>query len=371
MPQDLYTLNSDVIHRRANGKTIWQPRILCWYGDREFRHEELPGKYKGCNPKQLYEKLGCSDRLYNFCACFGGGYDETVKSSWRRIDDLTSESIIETPVGTINQITRGNRSNYGSMPIKWYAEEEDDLKVLIYLEEHTNYTFSMDTYNKMLAEYRHLGLPAFYFPRVNMQKMIVELSGVENTYYLLADCPDTVEAYFKALSDAQMRFAGLVVDSPFEWVNYGDNLHCKVTPPEYFEKYVLPEYAKRRELLAPSGKFLYSHFDGEFRDYFPYMKSEDGCFLDGYEALTPKPQGDVTVEEMKEAVGDQFLVDGIAAILFAETHPVQTLVDQAKRVLELFEGQLVLGISDELASDAVLERVELVRDIVEEFNAKH
>ncbi len=39
--------------------------------------------------------------------------------------------------------------------------------------------------------------------------------------------------------------------------------------------------------------------------------------LDGIEAITPQPQGDVTLEEIKEALSDDmFLLDGIPAILF-------------------------------------------------------
>ncbi len=362
---NLLELNRDILHKRANGKTIWQPRIECWYADRMFRKEDLPGKYKGCDHKQLYEKLGCSDRLYMFNSCFGGHFDETIKVQGFDRGNLTYETVIETPVGKVNQISRGNTSNGGWMPIKWYIEDEDDLKVFI----HTTYTYSQEQYDNLYKEYSHLGLPVIFAPRTNIQKLIIELCGVETTYYLLADCPDLVEAYFDALSKSYEGYFKLVAESPFEWVNYGDNLHCKVTSPEFFKKYILPEYEKRRDILHPAGKILYSHFDGDFKDYIPYMK--DGCFLDGFEALTPLPQGDVTLEEMKEAVGDErFLIDGIAAVLFSDSQPIELLIDQTKRVLEMFEGHLILGISDELSSDGNIERVELVRDMVEEFNSK-
>lgn len=365
---DLLKLNSDVIHRRANGKTIWQPRICCWYDDRMFRHEELPGKFKGCDRRQLYLKLGCSDRLYYFNGCFGAHYDETVKVSGKSIGPNMYESVIETPEGKVNQITRSNLSNNGVMPVKWYVEMEDDLRVMAYVEEHTVYTYSQEHYDMLYRDYSCLGLPAVFMPRSGLQKLLIELAGVENTYYLIADCPDAVESYFAALSKSQEGYLRLAAESPFEWINYGENLHCKVTPPEYFKKYILPEYEKRRSFLAPKGKILYAHFDGDIKDYIPYMKS--GCFLDGFEALTPEPQGDVTLEEMKEAVGDRLLIDGIAAVLFSVNYPVEELIKQTERVLEMFEGQLVLGISDEIASDGSLDRVELVRDMVEEFNAK-
>jgi hypothetical protein len=38
--------------------------------------------------------------------------------------------------------------------------------------------------------------------------------------------------------------------------------------------------------------------------------------FDGIEALTPSPQGDATLEEIKEHIGDKILLDGIPAIYF-------------------------------------------------------
>ena len=60
---NLNQLNREVIRRQAGGKTIWQPRIICWYQDRAYRGEPLPAGYEGCSVTQLYERLGCSFTL--------------------------------------------------------------------------------------------------------------------------------------------------------------------------------------------------------------------------------------------------------------------------------------------------------------------
>ena len=365
----LLNLNRDIIRKNAGGKTIWQPRIGCWYDDRVYRGEELPGKYRGCDHKGIYEMIGCSDRLYMFGECLEVKYDDSVKFSQREIGYRQWEHVVETPVGKISSIVTGSSDNPGTMPKKAWIENEQDLKVYIYIEEAASYSFNMDTYNRLYSEYAHLGLPTMFLPRVNIQRLFIDLSGVINTIYLLQDCPDTVEAYFKALSESQEKMLAVVADCPLEWICYGDNLHCKILPPSLFKKYVLPEYEKRGDILHKAGKFTYSHWDGDVKDFLPYAKE---CFLDGIEAITPLPQGDVTVKEVKEALGDDiFLIDGLAAILFNDTYPVEHLKEQTEEILELFEGRLILGISDELPSDGLLERVELVNEMVEEFNIKH
>lgn len=368
MNESLLELNRAIIRKEARGKTIWQPRICCYYDDRVFRNEELPGKFKGSDRKGIYEIIGCSDRLYYFNECLEVSYDTSVKISTTKIAERLTEVIMETPVGTVTSIIAGNTENPGTMPKKWWIENEDDLRVFAYIEEATTFKFNMDTYNKLYNELSHLGLPAMFIPRVNMQRMFIDLAGVPDTIYLLQDSQDFVEDYFKALSKSQEKMLKVCANSPIEWINYGDNIHSKLLPPELYVKYVLPEYEKRGAILHKAGKFVYSHWDGFVKELLPYAKTS---FLDGIEAITPIPQGDVTLKEVKAALGNEiFLIDGIASILFNKTHPIKMLKEQTEEVLNLFEGQLILGISDEFPSDGLLERVEYVNDMVNEFNSK-
>ena len=365
---DLQSLNREIINRKANGKTIWQPRIGCWYDDRIFRNEAFPGKYKGCDHKGIYEKIGCSDRLYDFNVCLETIFDDSIKMTTKELGNLKFETAIQTPFGAVNSIYTRNTQNPGVMPVKWFIEEEEDLLVYSYIEEGTTYRFNHQKYNELNSELGHLGLPAMFLPRVNLQRLYIDLSGVINSTYLLNDSQAAVEDYFKALSKSQEKMVKAVADCPLEWINYGDNIHSKLLPPSLFIKYVLPEYEMRGDLLHKTGKFVFSHWDGDVKELLPYARS---CFLDGIEAITPIPQGDVTLEEVKAALGnDVFLVDGIASILFNDTYPISELEKQAKEVLDLFEGQLILGISDEFPSDGDLGRIEFVNTIVDEFNSK-
>lgn len=375
MNRVLYDLNRDIIKGTAGNKVLWQPRICAWFDDKKFAGEALPEKYADCeNAQQLYEKLGCSDRLYNyFNLCLEAHIDDSVRIEYLPITDGKTERdykrVIHTPVGDLTEIMYGNTSNGGMMPYKWMVTDVEDLKPLCYLEETTTYSFNMDTYNKFLAQVGHLGLPTLFLPRTNIQRMLVELAGVENTFYMLADYPEELEHYFDVLSKSQEGFLKAVADSPIEWVNYGDNLHCKILPDYMFEDYILPEYEKRGDILHKADKFLFSHWDGDCKNYLKYAKN---CFLDGIEAITPTPQGDVTIEEVKEALGDEIvLVDGIPAVLFNENFPVEMLVQETKKIIDLFQGQLILGISDEMPSGGLIERVELVNELVNEHNAKN
>ena len=99
----------------------------------------------------------------------------------------------------------------------------------------------------------------------------------------------------------------------------------------------------------------------------PYTQSSG---LDGIEAITAKPQGDVTLEEAKEALGDDmFLLDGIPAVLFDEVYPEEQLIACVERLLEIFAPKLVLGISDDFPSSGNIAQVRTGTRIVDDYNA--
>ena len=78
------------------------------------------------------------------------------------------------------------------------------------------------------------------------------------------------------------------------------------------------------------------------------------------------PQGDVTLEEMKENIGDKVLLDGIPGILFLPTYSREALMETVEKIVELFHPRLVLGVSDEVPQGAEPEeaakRIQMVSD---------
>lgn len=176
-----------------------------------------------------------------------------------------------------------------------------------------------------------------------------------------------MEAYFRALDESHARLIEVINASPIEIINFGDNLHCGTLSPELYQRYVLPSYLRRSEQLHAGGKFVHSHWDGDTKSLLPFARTSG---LDGIEAITPKPQGDVTLEEIKEALGDEiFLIDGLPAILFDELYPVSMLEEFTHRLIELFAPKLILGISDEISSTGDIERIRVVGSIVDDYNA--
>lgn len=363
---NLAGLHREVVRGQSNGKIIWQPRIGCWLQDKLFAGEKLPDPFDGMTLPEIYRELGCSPRLYEYNACFRKVNDSRVKGYSRKISDIQTEHVIETPVGKVTAVTEYTPSSWATLMRKWWITTEEDMKVFTWIEERCTWEWDEQHFQKTYKIWGDLGLPTIFMPRVNVQHLYIDVMGVEEATYALYDYPGTVERFFQVLDESHERLIAVINESPIEVINFGDNLHAGTLPPNLFKKYVLPAYQRRNELLHSAGKFTHSHWDGDVKSLLPFARE---CGLDGIEAITPKPQGDVTLQEVKESLGDTFLIDGIAAILFDKTFSLEDLEKQTREVIDLFAPRLILGISDEISSTGDIERIRFVGEIVDEYNA--
>jgi hypothetical protein len=361
-------LHRQVVFGESGGRIIWQPRIGAWYTDKIFSGEPFPEPFTGLDLYGIYRELGCSARLYEFNACFKRIEHPAVQFTRRQLNESDTETTIHTPVGNQVLVERKTPSSWHVLTLKRVVETEDELKVAAWREENTTWEWDQETYTALQARMGDLGAPTMFMPRMNVQSLYIDRMGVAQGVYAIHDWPDTVEAFFRALEESHDRLIDVINASPIDLINFGENVHAGTLSPAWFRKYHLPACQRRSERLHAAGKFVCSHWDGDTGPLLPYAR-ETG--LDGIEAITPWPQGDVTLEQIKEALGDtMFLLDGIPAIYFDHTFPVEDLVACTHRLIELFAPKLVLGISDEISSTGDLERVRLVKEIVDEYNAR-
>ena len=364
-------MNFAELHRRvvfgeSGGPIIWQPRIGCWFTDKRWAGEPLPAPFTGMDMVQIYRELGVSARLYEYNCAYRCVEHPGVKASNRPLNETDEEHVIETPVGRQVAVTRKVSTNWHRISVKRWVSTEEELRVATWRAENTTWEWDQAAFDRVRTTWGDQGAPTMYLPRVNVQDLYINTMGVANAVYALHDWPDTVRAYFRALDESHDRMIDVVNASPIEIINFGDNLHGGTLSPELFRRYVLPAYQRRCERLHSAGKFVCSHWDGDTRSLLPFAH-ETG--LDGIEAITPQPQGDVTLEEVRDALGDDLvLLDGIPAVYLDATYPVSVLEACTRRLIELFAPRLVLGISDELSSHGDIERIRVVTRIVEEYN---
>lgn len=352
-----------------NSIIVWQPRLEHWYKVNSVL-DLVPEEYRNLSLTQLYCCLGASIRYY-----FGGGtasfqdyvlceYDSGVRIEERQENGFV-DVVIHSPKGVLH-----GRKRLGEWGCSWHYVEypikkAEDLAVMEYVLVHTRYRFNEALYEEAKVAIGDLGEVQFYWGRSPFQKLLLEYAGVESTFILLHDYPQRLQEYLKRAEESEDALFAVLTACPVKILNFGENVDAHFNPPPVFEKYLLPYYRQRAEELHNAGKYCHIHIDGRLRPLLRYIPDLP---FDGIEGVTPFPQGDVSLEELKEAIGDKVVLDGIPALLFLSDYSIEELEFYTERVLRLFHPRIILGISDELPPPGEIERVRRVAEMVEIWN---
>jgi hypothetical protein len=354
--------------RKPLDRVLWQPRIYYWYNGR-IADGTMPERYSGMSMLDIYDDVGASPRYSPEVlrlSPFSIEIDDTVRShSHEKGDDIVTTR--ETPLGALREVIRKGVSGSGGYHTEYPVKTLADMEIMKYILEHTTFSFDAEAFAKAETDFGDRGVVQTYYPRSPYQRLVINFMGWENSIYALHDHRAETESFMDAIAESDNAMYDVIVNSPVRILNFGENIDANINPPEIYERYFIPYYQKRVEQLHAAGKFCHIHMDGALKPLLPLLNVAG---FDGIEAATPLPQGDVTLEELKAAMGDTILLDGIPAILFLPEYSDEQLIEFATRVLDLFAPNLILGISDELPPPAEIRKVRLVSDLVEGYTVR-
>ena len=373
------TLKQRVINtfaKRKNDRIVFSPRLYYWYfGNNVFskysRHRKtfIPSKYLGKSQIDIYDYLKASPRYCEETLTFplietkiNPEVDIRVqrKSGVKRGESIT---IFKTPLGNLKQIENIG-SGLGGHITEYPIKTIEDIKIMKFILENTGFFFLKENFEQAERIIGNKGIVSTYLLKSPYQKLLVEYMGFNRMILYLKRYPGQIENFLKFLEEWDNQMYSQIAKSPLTIVNFGENIDANLSPPAYFEKYLIPYYKKRVNQLHQAGKYCHIHIDGSLQDLLPYFSELP---FDGLEALTAKPQGDVTLEEIKQSIKDKILLDGIPSILFLKEYSNDYVRKYAQRVLDLFSPNLILGVSDELSPNGDIKKIEMIAEIIKNF----
>lgn len=346
-------------------RVLWQPRLETWIGHHRT-HGTLPARYRGRSNLEIYDALRCSVRY-----AAGAGIDRLPcrEDVVRITEEHPGHTVqhVRTPLGETTTVWRDvwedeRRVNHRieEFPVK----SVDDLRVFAWLVERQQFRANVEAHEQAAAAVGHRAEPTVGLGSSGFTELIKWGAGLPGTFYLLHDHPAEVEAYLEACDRRDDRLLDAALQLPCRIFSLGDHATNEFTPPPILEKYLLPRWHKIADRLHAAGRFVHSHWDGNSRLMLPLLRETR---LDGVEALTPEPMGDMTLEQIKAAVGDEVVcLDLIPAIDFLPNRPLGEVLDFTRRIIDLFAPRLILGISDEISQVGEIERVEAITELVDE-----
>ena len=271
-----------------------------------------------------------------------------------------------TPAGSIQQIQR--RTEYGTSLYnsEYYLKELKDIEVYKHILHERRHVWDQLRYEWGAKRYGDQIPLRIQLPRSPLLSLMVSAMGFQRTVIMLWRHQKEMEELLDLLEEQFYKMLEACKGKPIVELSFGDNMHQDMCSPPHFKKYVVPFYQRIMSKIHEMGMYATSHWDGFVKQLLP-MVQETG--LDGLECVTPLPQGDVTLKEMKEGMGEMFLRDGIPAVFFCPWTHIKTLEDHVTKLLHTFYPRLILGASDLVPANAAIERVTLINKIVEEFNS--
>jgi len=350
-------INTRIFRREAVDRVLWQPRIEHWYNVNKSQRT-LPSRYAGMSLLEVFDDLGCSVRPYWAFNPAQRYEDSESVSHEETVDGPMNTVTTRTPAGKL--VTISERTTIAHHTKKYPVETPDDMRVMEWILEHRRISFDIETYNNACRTIGDRAAPCIFIPRINIMRIMIEYMGFENGTTALYLQPKEMEHFIATINEADDAMLRMVAESPIEIINFGDNVHQALCAPPIFLKHIMPEYVRRNEILHRTGKKTYPHWDGDCGQLLPYAQD---CGFDGIEAITPVPQGDVTLEQVRDALGDLILLDGIPCTDFLPTEPLQSLIENTRKCIDYFMPHLVLGISDEISPVGDIERVRLVSEM--------
>lgn len=365
----LREMNLRVFRREPVPHLLFQPRIEPWFAWNR-RAGTLPERLRDRPVSALFDELGVSMRYTHYFTGVAHPVTKSYAADARVEETKTADLrrvVYHTPHG--NMIEEHQRADQTSWRITQFPiKETADLRKLIWLGARTQYQFDRALWEQGKNLIGDRGVPQFWVPKSPYQALVQQWMQFDDFIFALADDPALVVDAMRALDDSyDGLYETLTRTDDVQIINFGENIHEQLLSPAYFQEYLLPFYTKRSGQLRRAGKFTHIHVDGMFHNLLPFFKDMD---CDGLEALTPKPQGDATLEEIAAHSGDKIILDVLPALLFLPNYSREQLLACVERSAKLFGSRLILGISDELPEGSGEEGIERVR-LVADWCRKH
>lgn len=368
----LYTFEQKRVDRLS-----FSPRLNYWYTKNKhilhskgIKESGIPEKYHKKSQIQIYDMLEATIR-YCLESCniplYSHSYIPNIIKTriyFRSLKEGGNILRFKTKYGSLIQKTMPAGGGISEVISEFFVKTIDDLKNLKYILENSNYFILKPFIKYAELKLKNKAVISTFLPRSPYQKCILEYLGFKQTQVFLRRYPREMEEFLNFLNMMEDKLYMDFCRTSIKIFNFGENIDANLTPPHMFQKYCIPYYEKRVKQLHQAGKYCHVHIDGDFKDILPFLHDLP---FDGIEALTFKPQGDVEIQEAKNAIGNKILLDGVPSILFLPQYSNEYVKDYTKKIIETFSPHLILGISDEMPPNGDIRKVEIISKIIQEF----
>jgi uroporphyrinogen-III decarboxylase/putative sterol carrier protein len=294
-----------------------------------------------------------------------GFFEPAVVTSSRMEGSLLVETL-ETPIGSLTG-TWGFTEMHGWIPhpVKHLVTDHEELKIFAYAVEHLRLERPEPDFENFVNAEKVIGeagIATTSFLNTPLMDLIETCWGLDNTYFMLHDFPDEVEAVLDKLHRVQRLVVERIAESPAKVVIEYENTSSTLLSPKIFRRYCLPLLNEYAEILQAADKIFLVHMCGKLAAFAGDLAS---ARFDGIADISPHPTGNFTLAEAAAALPGKVLTGGIDATTFIEPdlHQVEAKISALIEGIKPYPGVL-LGSADTAPRGTPLETFQLIQHLV-------
>jgi len=307
---------------------------------------------------QLAEHLGAEECMLPVPAPAALVTDTcSVKSE--TISESRTVSILTTPKGELRQ-TQERREGFPPMVTERYMKTAGDAVALTeffasqYVKPNPAALESIRDARAALGDKgilfcRNMGTPLGMCYRVYTE--------ITDLVYLIADSPEVVKALFDCMEDKYFQlYQAMLEAAPEIDAFFGmDDTSTTLISPAMFDAYNVDLTNRRADLCHDHGKLYFHHSCGLIRDLLPiYAKTR----MDGVDAFTPPPIGNVTCAEGRKRLGPRYSIHSSLASGLPSLREAAIRDHVAKRFADAqAAGNVALSIGGASLTFSALEQI--------------
>lgn len=319
---------------------------------------------------EYHRKVGAGFYVANLASSYDLVYPADVSSTAHKETSPRGTEIvwrIETPLGAIERRRLWEDQSYSWGISKWGICDEQDLRVLEYAMTRARFVPAFDRYVKWQETAGDLGVVYMGSTYSAMGFLLCLWMGIEATIHATADIPEVMAAVIGAINENLLGLIDVLCRGPAEVIFMGDNFSSDIQPPSFFRRWSAPFYREAFRRIRAAGKYSAVHVDGRLRGL---LREFSQLGADCIDAVTPCPGGDLTPAECRAEAGPNLILSGGVA-------PAVWLADRddegfRRAVMDWLSTRstsprLVAAAGDQVPPGAAPHRIEMMRDLVEEF----
>ncbi len=348
-----------------------KPDQVPWFGDLDYWANSLIKR--GLKPDdfiqsdeyiQWHRDLEVGFYLQGYFP-FTTHYDGCEVTTWNEGNRRYTE--IFTPVGSVRECWEYIPASYTEGPVEHFLKSEEDLPAMMHIYENMRFEPDYDFAYKRQKQVGDQGIVLCYLPKSPFMHLVALEAGIMAVTMIAMMNPDAFAELLAVMEKAFDKAARIAVDSPAEALMIPENLSSEMVGPQFFELYMRSYQEKWIQEIKKAGKYSFIHIDGTLRGL---LREEASTGFTVLEALTPKPAGDMDIQEIAPLVNNKETIiwGGIPGVCFTPHVSDEEFDRHVREVLEVMrqEPRFVLGVADQVPPDGLEYRVRRVAQLVSE-----